>query len=44
LAFADHMDRLIADNCAPSAPKRTEMLAGADPAFDAPGDPVREHY
>ena len=30
------MDRLITDNCAPSAPKRTEMLAGPDPAFDSP--------
>src|SRR6516164_10063866 len=36
LAFADHMDRLVAGNCAPSAPKRTEMLAGADQAFDRP--------
>jgi hypothetical protein len=36
LAFADHMDCLVAGNCAPSAPKRTEMLAGADPAFNGP--------
>src|SRR5713101_6517796 len=36
LAFADHMDRLVPGNCAPSAPKRTKMLAGADPAFDGP--------
>src|ERR1700680_4849789 len=30
------MDRLVAGNCAPGAPKRTEMLAGADPALDRP--------
>jgi hypothetical protein len=36
LAFANHMDRLVAGNCAPSAPERTEMLAGADQAFDRP--------
>src|SRR5271166_2841948 len=30
------MDRLVAGTCAPSAPKRTEMLARADPAFDGP--------
>src|SRR5271166_4788364 len=36
LAFADHMDRLVAGNCAPSAPKRTKMLACAHPAFDGP--------
>ena len=33
LAFANHMDRLVAGNCAPSAPKRTGMLAGADQAL-----------
>jgi len=31
---SDHMNRLIADNCAPSAPKRTEMCP--NPAFDGP--------
>ena len=36
MAFADHMDRLVASNCAPSVPKRTKMLARADPAFDGP--------
>src|SRR5271165_1584433 len=30
------MDRLVAGNCAPSAPKRTKMLACAHPAFDGP--------
>ena len=44
LAFADHMNRLIADNCAPSAPKRTEMLAGANPAFDGPVILFEKHY
>jgi hypothetical protein len=36
LAFADHMNRFVAGDRAPSAPKRTEMLAGANPAFDGP--------
>src|ERR1700730_1592277 len=30
------MDRLVARNCAPGAPKRTEMLTRADPALDRP--------
>src|SRR5271170_6602219 len=30
------MNRLVAGDRTPSAPKRTEMLAGADPAFDGP--------
>jgi len=36
LAFADHMNRLVTGNCAPSAPERPEMLTGADPALDGP--------
>ena len=30
LAFADHMDRLVAGDRAPSSPERTKMLADAD--------------
>src|SRR5208282_1070566 len=36
LAFADHMNRFIAGDRAPSAPERPEMLTGADPALDRP--------
>ena len=36
LAFADHMNRLVTGNCAPSAPERPEMLTGADPVLDGP--------
>src|SRR3984957_19287488 len=35
-AFADHVNRLVTGNCAPSAPERPEMLTGADPALDGP--------
>ena len=34
LAFADHMNRFIAGDCAPSSPERPEMLTSADPALD----------
>jgi hypothetical protein len=34
LAFADHMNRLVTGNCAPSSPERAEMLACADQALD----------
>ncbi len=34
LAFADHVHGLIAGNCAPSAPKRSEMLTRVDPSLD----------
>src|ERR1700719_868473 len=30
------MNRLVAGDRTPGGPKRTEMLAGADPAFDGP--------
>jgi hypothetical protein len=30
LAFANHMDRLVAGDRAPSSPERTKMLADAD--------------
>ena len=36
LAFADHMDRFVTGDRAPSCPKRAKMLACADPAFDRP--------
>jgi hypothetical protein len=36
LAFADHMHRLVAGNCAPSSPEGAEILTCADPAFDGP--------
>ena len=32
LAFANHMDRLVAGDRALGTPERAEMLAGADPA------------
>ena len=34
LAFADHMDRLVAGDGAPSSPKRSEMLTRVDPSLD----------
>jgi len=34
LAFADHMNRLVAGDRAPSAPKRAEMLTRVDPVLD----------
>src|SRR5271165_6330316 len=34
LAFADHMNRFIAGDRAPSSPKRSEMLTGVDPPLD----------
>ena len=34
LAFADHMNRFVAGDCAPGAPKRTEMLTRVDPLLD----------
>ena len=34
--FADHMDRLVAGNCAPSSPEGAKMLACTHPAFDGP--------
>jgi hypothetical protein len=43
-AFADHINRLVIGNCAPSAPKRTEILADADPAFDGPVIPFPGCY
>jgi hypothetical protein len=36
LAFADHMNRLVTGNCAPSSPEGAKMLTGADPALDRP--------
>src|SRR5215471_3411490 len=36
LAFADHMDRLIAGDRTPSSPERAEALTGVDPALDCP--------
>ena len=36
LAVADHMDRLVAGDRAPSSPKRAKMLAGVNPALDRP--------
>jgi hypothetical protein len=36
LAFADHMNRLVTGNCAPSAPEGAGMLTGADPTLDRP--------
>ena len=41
-AFADHINRLVTGNCAPSAPNRTEMLADADPAFDGSVIPLQD--
>src|ERR1700730_5424848 len=34
LAFADHMDRLVAGDGAPSSPEGAEMLTGVDPPLD----------
>jgi hypothetical protein len=34
LAFADHIDRLVAGDGAPSSPKRSEMLTRVDPSLD----------
>src|SRR5258708_40055814 len=36
LAFADHMDRFVAGDRAPSSPERAKMLACAYPALDRP--------
>jgi hypothetical protein len=36
LAFADHMNRFIAGDRAPSSPEGAEMLTGADTALDRP--------
>jgi hypothetical protein len=34
LAFADHMDRLVASDGAPSSPKRSEILTRVDPSLN----------
>ena len=36
LAFADHVDYLVAGQRAPGSPKRTETLAGVNPPLDGP--------
>jgi len=36
LAFADHMNRFIAGDRAPSSPEGAKMLTRADPALDRP--------
>ena len=36
LAFADHVDYLVAGDRAPGSPKRTEALAGVNPPLDDP--------
>jgi len=36
LAFADHMNRFIAGNCAPSTPEGAKMLSRADQALNRP--------
>ena len=36
LAFADHVDYLVAGQRAPDSPKRTETLAGVNPPLDGP--------
>ena len=36
LAFADHVNRLVTGDRAPSSPERPEMLTGADPTLDHP--------
>ena len=36
LAFADHVDYLVAGQRSPSSPKRTETLAGVNPSLDGP--------
>jgi hypothetical protein len=37
LSFANHMDRFVAGDRAPSSPERTKMLTGADSGWR--GDP-----
>ena len=44
LAFADHVDYLVADQRAPGSPKRTEALAGVNPPLDGPVVPAPRHY
>jgi hypothetical protein len=41
LAFADHMYRFIAGDCAPSSPEGAEMLTGVDPTRESRGGPAR---
>ena len=36
LAFADHVDYLVAGDRAPGSPKRTEALAGVNPPLGGP--------
>src|SRR6202011_1303462 len=36
LALANHMDRFVAGDCAPSCPEGAKMLACTHPAFDGP--------
>jgi hypothetical protein len=36
LAFADHVDYLVAGQRAPGSPKRTEAVAGVNPPLDGP--------
>ena len=36
LGFADHMNRLVASDGAPSSPEGAKMLTRADPALDRP--------
>jgi len=36
LAFADHVNRLVAGQRAPGSPERPKMLAGFHPALDGP--------
>ena len=36
LAFADHMDRLVACDRTPGSPKRSEMLTRVDSSLDRP--------
>ena len=36
LAFADHVDYLVAGQRSPGSPKRTETLAGVNPSLDGP--------
>src|SRR6266403_5714864 len=36
LAFADHVDYLVAGQRAPGSPKRSEALAGVNPPLDGP--------
>ena len=44
LAFADHVDYLVAGQRAPGSPKAMEALAGVNPPFDGPGGPAPRHY